>query len=112
MNNMGKKQRKKRQDIRKRARRIQRVTAAACNLPEWVMPEEILYCQAELLLTQAAGALNDLERYGIHVKLMHNALVTDWGYLFRFGDDHAPWVTRSLKLSEFQLPVRSRDDDG
>ena len=65
-----------------------------------------------LLLSSVAHGLNALEQNGIKVEFAHGALITDWGYVFRVGDDQTPWEVRTRSLTAVNnLPANHDDND-
>lgn len=60
--------------------------------------------EARQLLENAATALNALEIHGVIVSLLPDAVVTDWGYVFRLWDDGPVWETRSRSVAPFPVP--------
>ena len=65
-----------------------------------------------LLLSSVAHGLNALEQNGIKVEFAHGALITDWGYVFRVGDEQTPWEVRTRSLTAVNnLPANHDDND-
>lgn len=60
------------------------------------------------LLAAVADALNAAENAGIGVRLAHDAVMTDYGYVFPVGPDDAPWAVRTRALTPF--PVSGEED--
>jgi hypothetical protein len=60
---------------------------------------------ASRLLTEAAAALTALEAAGMKIKLRHNAVFTDYGYVLPTDSE---WVARTLVYTEFE-PLEEDD---
>ena len=64
-----------------------------------------------VLLSSVAHGLNALEQHGVKVEFAHGALITDWGYVFRIGDEQAPWEMRTRSLTAVGKVPPPGDDD-
>jgi hypothetical protein len=69
------------------------------------MGERIEQAVASRLLAQAAAALNACEAAGMKVKLRHNAVFTNYGYVLPAESE---WVARTLVYTEFE-PLDEED---
>ena len=62
---------------------------------------------ASALLAEVAAALTACEQAGIHVKMRHGAVLTDYGYVLPAETE---WVARTLVYTEFE-PLEEDDLD-
>ena len=69
------------------------------------MGKRIEQAVAAQLLTDAAAALNALEAAGMKIKLRHNAVFTNYGYVL---PTETEWVARTLVYTEFE-PLEEDD---
>lgn len=57
------------------------------------------------LLGDIAYAMNQAEVSGAAIELTHDAVITDYGYVFRLGDEYGErWQARTKVLTEFPVP--------
>jgi hypothetical protein len=88
----------------KRAKRAAMVLAAPMVAPVKPTAGNV----APKLLGDLARALNALESHGISVQLANDAVITNYGYVFDFGNADAngdeTWQVRTRMLTEFSPP--------
>lgn len=63
---------------------------------------------AESLLDTIAHALTQLDQLGVRVKLKHDAVYTDVGYVLPIENG---WVARTLLYTELTPSTTAQDDD-
>lgn len=64
--------------------------------------------EAAELLRDVAKTLNELTARGINVRLKHDTVITECGYVLRVNGGY---VARTLIFTEFDLPDSHRDDE-
>lgn len=99
------KKKHRRQQRQFRSTRVAKIATAAPRKPG---APEVSVLAAELL-QDVAVALNALENFCRSVKLRHDAVVTEYGYVLPFGETPAVWEIRTRLLDGF--PVSPADDE-